>query len=46
MFRMRNLDPVERWLNHMGAGRDNRALERTSPQLRTHPDRHRMTPKI
>lgn len=40
------LDWYERWLNHMSAGRDNRALELTSPQLRAHPDRHRMAPKI
>lgn len=35
----------ERWLNHMSAGRGNRALELTSPRLRAHPDRHRMAPK-
>lgn len=40
------LDWYERWLNHMSAGCDNRALELTSPQLRAHPDRHRMAPKI
>ncbi|MEU9361595.1 SMI1/KNR4 family protein [Streptomyces sp. NPDC048301] len=40
------LDWYERWLNHMSAGRDNRALELTSPQLRAHPNRHRMAPKI
>ncbi|WP_241691426.1 SMI1/KNR4 family protein [Streptomyces sp. GZWMJZ-114] len=40
------LDWYERWLNHMSAGRDNPALELTSPQLRAHPDRHRMAPKI
>ncbi len=40
------LDWYERWLNHMTAGRDNRALELTSPRLRAHPDRHRMAPKI
>ncbi|MFJ2607890.1 SMI1/KNR4 family protein [Streptomyces sp. NPDC087425] len=39
------LDWYERWLNHMSAGRDNRALELTSPRLRAHPDRHRMAPK-
>ncbi|MFE4056316.1 SMI1/KNR4 family protein [Streptomyces sp. NPDC059096] len=27
----------ERWLDHMGAGRDDRALELTSPGLRTRP---------
>ncbi|MCX5207719.1 SMI1/KNR4 family protein [Kitasatospora sp. NBC_00240] len=36
----------ERWLDHMAAGQDNRALELTSPRLRTHPDRHRLAPKI
>ncbi|WNI33896.1 SMI1/KNR4 family protein [Streptomyces sp. ITFR-6] len=40
------LDWYERWLNHMSAGLDNRALELTSPRLRAHPDRHRMAPKI
>ncbi|WP_077797091.1 SMI1/KNR4 family protein [Streptomyces sp. JHA26] len=40
------LDRYERWLDHMGAGRDNRALELTSPRLRAHPDRYRMAPKI
>ena len=40
------LDRYERWLNHMSAGRDNRALELTSPRLRTHPNRHRLAPKI
>ncbi|MGW1886938.1 SMI1/KNR4 family protein [Streptomyces sp. NPDC001970] len=40
------LDWYERWLNHMRAGRDNQALELTSPQLRAHPNRHRMAPKI
>jgi hypothetical protein len=40
------LDWYERRLNHMGAGRDNRALELTSPRLRAHPNRHRMAPKI
>ncbi|KOG54681.1 hypothetical protein ADK75_13335 [Streptomyces virginiae] len=39
-------DWYELWLNHMGAGRDTRALELTSPRLRAHPDRHRMVPKI
>lgn len=34
----------ERWLDHMGAGRDNRALELTSPRLLAHPNRHRMAP--
>ncbi|WP_199836865.1 SMI1/KNR4 family protein [Streptomyces sp. CB01373] len=36
----------ERWLDHMARGRDNRALELTSPQLRSHPNRHRLAPKI
>ncbi|MFJ4672735.1 SMI1/KNR4 family protein [Kitasatospora purpeofusca] len=36
----------ERWLDHMTAGRDNRALELTSPHLRSHPNRHRLAPKI
>ncbi|MEU4181549.1 SMI1/KNR4 family protein, partial [Streptomyces sp. NPDC026589] len=40
------LDWYERWLNHMSAGRDNRALELTSPQLRAHPARHRPAPNI
>ncbi|MEU6050677.1 SMI1/KNR4 family protein [Streptomyces xanthochromogenes] len=40
------LDWYERWLNHMSAGRDNRALELTSPRLRAHPDRHRMAPRL
>lgn len=40
------LDWYGRWLNHMSAGRDNRALKLTSPQLRAHPDRHRMAPKV
>ncbi|MFJ3720582.1 SMI1/KNR4 family protein [Streptomyces sp. NPDC090057] len=35
----------ERWLDHMAQGRDNRALELTSPQLRSHPNRHRLAPK-
>ncbi len=39
-------DWYERWLNHLSAGRDTRALELTSPRLRAHPDRHRMAPKI
>ncbi|MFD4727708.1 SMI1/KNR4 family protein [Streptomyces seoulensis] len=30
------LDWYERWLNHMSAGRDDRALELTSPRLRAH----------
>lgn len=38
------LDWYERWLNHMGAGRDNRALELTSSRLRGHPNRHRVAP--
>ncbi|MFD7326274.1 SMI1/KNR4 family protein [Streptomyces sp. NPDC059875] len=32
----------ERWLDHMAAGLDNRALELTSPQLRMHPTRQRL----
>ncbi|MEU0690581.1 SMI1/KNR4 family protein [Streptomyces uncialis] len=40
------LDWYGRWLTHMGAGRDNRALELTSPRLRAHPNRHRMAPEI
>ncbi|MER6022365.1 SMI1/KNR4 family protein, partial [Streptomyces anulatus] len=40
------LDWYERRLNHMSAGRDNRALELTSPQLRAHPSRHRPAPNI
>ncbi|AXG79181.1 SMI1/KNR4 family protein [Streptomyces paludis] len=40
------LDWYERWLDHMSAGRDNRSLELTSPQLRAHPNRHRLAPKI
>lgn len=40
------LDWYERWLNHMSAGRDNRALELTSPRLHAHPNRCRMAPKI
>ncbi|MGW5130017.1 SMI1/KNR4 family protein [Streptomyces sp. NPDC004135] len=36
----------ERWLDHMSQGRDNRALELTSPQLRSHPNRPRLAPKI
>jgi hypothetical protein len=36
----------ERWLDHMAAGLDNRALELTSPHLRGHPNRHRLAPKI
>ncbi|AOT61334.1 MULTISPECIES: SMI1/KNR4 family protein [Streptomyces] len=35
----------ERWLDHMGAGRDNRALELTSPRLRSHPQRYRRAPR-
>ncbi|WP_448316803.1 SMI1/KNR4 family protein [Streptomyces sp. CO7] len=31
------LDWYERWLNHMAAGRDNRALHLTSPRLRALP---------
>lgn len=33
------LDWYERWLDHMGAGCDNRALELTSPRLRARSDR-------
>ncbi|MEU0990305.1 SMI1/KNR4 family protein [Streptomyces sp. NPDC005953] len=40
------LDWYERWLNHMSAGSDNRALHLTSPQLRAHPDHHRLAPGI
>ncbi len=40
------LDWYERWLNHMSAGCDNRALELTSPRLHAHPNRHRKAPKI
>ncbi|EDY44976.1 SMI1/KNR4 family protein [Streptomyces sp. SPB074] len=40
------LDWYERWLNHMIAGRDDRALELTSPQLRARQDRHRMAPEL
>ncbi|MGW0615528.1 hypothetical protein [Streptomyces sp. NPDC002788] len=40
------LDWYERWLDHMNAGRDNRALGLTSPGLRSHPHRHRLAPKI
>lgn len=40
------LDWYERWLNHMTAGHDNRALELTSPRLRAHPNRQRMAVKI
>jgi len=36
----------ERWLDHMNAGKDNRALELTSPPLRSHPQRHRLVPVI
>ncbi|MFE4517544.1 SMI1/KNR4 family protein [Kitasatospora sp. NPDC056783] len=36
----------ERWLDHMTAGLDNRALELTSPHLRSHPNRHRLAPKM
>jgi hypothetical protein len=32
----------ERWLDHMAAGQDNRALGLTSPQLRAHPIRQRL----
>ncbi|GAA5607950.1 SMI1/KNR4 family protein [Streptomyces griseus] len=40
------LDWYERWLNHMSAGRDNRALELTSPQLRARPARYPPAPNI
>ncbi|MGW3339090.1 SMI1/KNR4 family protein [Streptomyces sp. NPDC001009] len=40
------LDWYERWLDHMSTGRDNRALELTSPRLHAHPNRHRMAPRI
>ena len=40
------LDWYERWLDQMNAGRDNRALELTSPRLRAHPNRHRLAPEI
>jgi hypothetical protein len=36
----------ERWLDHMARGLDNRATELTSPQLRSHPTRHRLAPKM
>ncbi|MFC4883959.1 hypothetical protein ACFPK5_01975 [Streptomyces beijiangensis] len=36
----------ERWLDHLAAGKDNRALELTSPQLGAYPDRHRLASKI
>lgn len=36
----------ERWLDHMAAGKDNRALELTSPALRAHPERCRMAPLL
>jgi hypothetical protein len=36
----------ERWLDHMARGWDNRALELTSPRLRSHPNRHRLAPRI
>ncbi|MET9572951.1 SMI1/KNR4 family protein [Streptomyces virginiae] len=32
----------ERWLDHMAAGQDNRALKLTSPRLRAHPMRQRL----
>lgn len=40
------LDWYERWLDQMNDGRDNRALELTSPRLRSHPNRHRLARKI
>ncbi|MFE7647863.1 hypothetical protein [Streptomyces phaeoluteigriseus] len=36
----------ERWLDHMAAGQDNRALELTSPRLRAHRNRHLLAPEI
>ncbi|MFC8626055.1 SMI1/KNR4 family protein [Streptomyces anulatus] len=39
------LDWYGRWLDHMSAGRDSRALQLASPRLRAHPDRHRMAPE-
>ncbi|WP_406293545.1 SMI1/KNR4 family protein [Embleya sp. NBC_00888] len=36
----------ERWLDHMAAGKDNRALELTSPALRAHPGRSRLAPNL
>ncbi|GAA5030387.1 SMI1/KNR4 family protein [Streptomyces siamensis] len=36
----------ERWLNHMAAGMDNRALQLTSPTLHAHPHRYRLAPKL
>ncbi|MER8220646.1 SMI1/KNR4 family protein [Streptomyces sp. NPDC094143] len=36
----------ERWLDHMARGWDNRALELTSPRLRSHPNSHRLAPRI
>ncbi|MYW01149.1 SMI1/KNR4 family protein [Streptomyces sp. SID3343] len=36
----------ERWLDHMTAGKDNRALELTSPALRAHPERSRLAPLL
>lgn len=38
------LDWYGRWLRHMAAGRDNRALGLTSPRLRGHPNRYRLAP--
>lgn len=35
----------ERWLDHMAAGLDNRALELTSPRLHAHPNRYRLASK-
>ncbi len=47
----RAIDPdflawYERWLDHMAAGLDNRALELTSPRLHAHPNRYRLASKI
>lgn len=36
----------ERWLDQMAAGRDNRALELTSPRLRCHPHEYRLAPTL
>lgn len=36
----------ERWLDHMTAGLDDRALSLTSPRLQAHPERYRLAPRI
>ncbi|MEU5324610.1 SMI1/KNR4 family protein [Streptomyces sp. NPDC021056] len=36
----------ERWLDHMAAGLDNRALELTSPRLQAHANRYHLASKI